>query len=114
MMTRPSAGRTRPVAVYQQVMGATRWSTAVNHRVTFYVLGGRAARENAAQHTLERPRGRLGFSPRAARSRIPPKKSPAVSSPAGRATMRKGKSGSDCRTRTYDPAVNSRLLYQLS
>ena len=22
--------------------------------------------------------------------------------------------GSDCRTRTYDPAVNSRLLYQLS
>ncbi len=91
-----------------RVTEATHWLARVNQRVTFYVLGGRSARENAAQHTLERPRGRLGFSPRAARSRIPPKKSPAVSSPAGRATMRNGKSGSDCWTRTSDPAVNRR------
>jgi hypothetical protein len=66
----------RPPAANPRVTEATHWLARVNHRVRFYVLGGRAARENAAQHTLERPRGRLGFSPRPARSRIPPKKAP--------------------------------------
>jgi hypothetical protein len=41
-------------------------------------------------------------------------KSPAVSSPTGLSCWPRRASGSDCRTRTCDPAVNSRLLYQLS
>ena len=71
-----SAGARAELAANPRVTEATHWLARVNQRVRFYVLGGRVARENAAQHTREAPRGRLGFSPRAARSRVLPKKAP--------------------------------------
>ena len=55
----------------RRVTEATRWLAAVNHRVRFYVLGGRSARENAAQHTLERLRGALSVLTAGVRSRVP-------------------------------------------
>lgn len=39
-------------AVHQRVTSPTRWSTAVNHRVTFSLLRSRLGPENAPQHTL--------------------------------------------------------------
>lgn len=60
---------------------------------------------------------RTGHERRDAREtgrKFPSKKKPRGASHTGRATSGTRSSSSGCRTRTYDPAVNSRLLYQLS